>query len=92
MYPYGNKTFAPVELGASIFVTETNKNLYRATQLFGIDTFSLGGGNSTLGIWDGEKFITSVCRFFIQPVTTTKAYGPWISGNVVGLVENHIEV
>jgi len=43
-------------------VTDSNKNLYRATQSFGIDTFDLGGGDSDMGIWDGEKFIIQVCR------------------------------
>ena len=96
MYPYENKALTPVELGASIFVTETNKNLYRATQLFGIDTFDLGGGDSDMGIWNGENFIVTVCRLLsIEPVillTPTKAYGPGIPGKVVGHVENHMEV
>ena len=74
-------------------MTGTNKNLYRATQLFGFDTFDAVGGNSSVGIWDGEKFIVNVSRLLsIQPVTPTKAYGPWTPGNAMGFVENHIEV
>ena len=42
-------------------MTDSNKNLYRATQLFGISTFDLGDDDSNLGIWDGEKFIITVC-------------------------------
>ena len=77
MYPYENKTLTPVEFGASIFVKGTNKNLYRATQLFGFDTFNLGSGNSSTGIWDGDQFVLTVCRLLsIQSVTSIKAYGP----------------
>ena len=77
-------------------MTETNKNLYRATQLFGFDTFDLGGGDSDMGIWDGEKFVVTVCRLLsIQLailLTPTKAYGPGIPGQVVGHIENPMEV
>lgn len=74
-------------------MTEANKNLYRATQSFGIDTFDLGGGGTDMGIWDGQKFIITVCLqiacFSILSVilTRTEAYG-----RVVGHVENHMEI
>ena len=42
-------------------MTDSNKNLYRATQSFGISTFDLGDDGSNMGIWDGEKFIITVC-------------------------------
>ena len=93
MYPYENKALTPVELGASIFVNGTHKNLYRATQLFGFDTFTLEGLRISQGIWDGDKFVHTVCRLLsIQSVTPIKAYGPWIPGNVIGFVEYHIEL
>jgi prenylcysteine oxidase / farnesylcysteine lyase len=69
-------------------VTESNKNMYRATQLFGIDTFDLGEDDSDMGIWDGQKFIITVrlqivCLAFSQlfshlPKLTGKGFmGRW---------------
>jgi prenylcysteine oxidase/farnesylcysteine lyase len=57
VYPYGNKTLPPQELGASIFVS-VNKNLWRATDEFNLTKIKfddMPGG--TTGVWDGERFV-----------------------------------
>lgn len=80
-------------------MTGANKNLYRATKSFGIDTFSLGGGGSDMGVWDGQKFIITVCQqiaYFpilcVILLTPIKAYGRRIPGKVVGHFENPMEI
>ena len=98
MHPYGNKTLKPVELGASIFVTEANMNMYRATQQFGIDTFDFGEDDSDMGVWDGQKFLITVClqmvRVCILPLilTPAEAYRPGLPGKVVGHVQSPMEI
>ena len=58
VYPYGNTSLRPLELGASIFV-KANKNLWRATDEFNLTRldFDEDGG---MAIWDGKEFILSV--------------------------------
>ena len=46
---------APVELGASIFV-DANKNLKKATRVFGLETIEHGGEEDGMAIWDGSEF------------------------------------
>lgn len=62
MYPYNDPTNRPVELGASIFTTSTNLNMYRASLQFGLALRDpeLGVGPS-MGIWDGRDFVMTVC-------------------------------
>ncbi|KAK0567786.1 hypothetical protein OC861_002529 [Tilletia horrida] len=54
--------YAPIELGASIFVS-ANRNLVRAAELFGLNTTTGGIGldddDSGVGtsIWDGQQFV-----------------------------------
>ncbi|EMD32466.1 hypothetical protein CERSUDRAFT_118802 [Gelatoporia subvermispora B] len=55
VYPYGNSSLEPVELGASIFV-KANKNLWRATEEFELDRIGFGDDDNVMGIWDGSKF------------------------------------
>ena len=61
MYPYGNTSLPPLELGASIFVS-ANKNLWRASDEFNLTRRDFETG-STTGIWDGERFIITVSDF-----------------------------
>ncbi|KZT70702.1 FAD/NAD(P)-binding domain-containing protein [Daedalea quercina L-15889] len=55
-YPYNNTEYEPVELGASIFV-ENNRNMWRATDEFGLERISFGEENNLMGIWDGQEFV-----------------------------------
>ena len=59
MHPYDNPELQPVELGASIFV-RANKNLWRATDEFGLERSDFSDSDSTMGIWDGETFLLTV--------------------------------
>ncbi|KAJ7169505.1 Prenylcysteine lyase-domain-containing protein [Mycena filopes] len=55
VYPYGNSSLPPVELGASIFV-KANKNMWRAVDEFNLTRRDFREDNG-LGIWDGEKLL-----------------------------------
>ncbi|KAJ7042618.1 Prenylcysteine lyase-domain-containing protein [Mycena alexandri] len=55
VYPYGNTSLPPVELGASIFV-KVNKNMWRAVEEFNLTRHDFREDNG-LGIWDGEKLL-----------------------------------
>ncbi|PAV22226.1 FAD NAD(P)-binding domain-containing [Pyrrhoderma noxium] len=56
VFPHGNQSLDPVELGASIFV-EANKNLWRATQEFNLTRLSFDDDDGTTGFWDGHQFV-----------------------------------
>jgi prenylcysteine oxidase/farnesylcysteine lyase len=49
----------PMELGASIFV-RVNKNLWRASDEFNLTRVDFEDGDSSMGIWDGQKFLLTV--------------------------------
>ena len=74
VFPY-NRTFEPVELGASIFV-QVNKNLWRATQEFNLTRVNFDDRDEKTGFWDGEKFVFTVrhthafCFSELGPLTT----------------------
>ncbi|KAF8845457.1 FAD/NAD(P)-binding domain-containing protein [Paxillus ammoniavirescens] len=55
VYPYDDSTYAPIELGASIFV-DANKNLMRASKEFNLSLSDFGDEFADTGIWDGSKF------------------------------------
>lgn len=60
MYPYGDDTLEPVELGASIFV-KVNKNLWRAVDEFGLERAKwLDDDDDMTGFWDGQEFVITV--------------------------------
>ena len=59
IYPYGNNSFEPVELGASIFV-KVNRNMYRATQEFDLGLLNFEEEDDVLGVWDGKEFAFTV--------------------------------
>ncbi|KZT42779.1 hypothetical protein SISSUDRAFT_846389 [Sistotremastrum suecicum HHB10207 ss-3] len=59
VYPYGDTTYEPVELGASIFV-KVNKNLMRASREFNLSLFDFEDENEVSGVWDGEKFVVNL--------------------------------
>ncbi|TFY55423.1 hypothetical protein EVJ58_g8261 [Rhodofomes roseus] len=59
VYPYNNTEYEPVELGASIFV-EINRNMWRATEEFGLERIGFGDENNVMGIWDGQEFVLTV--------------------------------
>ncbi|KAG2070713.1 FAD/NAD(P)-binding domain-containing protein [Suillus decipiens] len=56
VYPYNDATFAPLELGASIFV-DANKNLMRASKEFNLTLTAFEDEDSDTGIWDGQNFV-----------------------------------
>ncbi|KAI5123737.1 hypothetical protein M0805_000330 [Coniferiporia weirii] len=56
VYPYGDTTLDPVELGASIFVT-ANKNLWRAVEEFNLTRHKFDDEDDATGFWDGEQFV-----------------------------------
>ena len=58
MHPYDDPALEPIELGASIFV-RANKNLWRATDEFGLARTDFGE-DGTMGIWDGAEFRLTV--------------------------------
>ncbi|KAK7689579.1 hypothetical protein QCA50_007371 [Cerrena zonata] len=64
VYPYDDLSYEPVEQGASIFV-KANKNLWRATEEFGLQKTDFEDEDGSMGVWDGEQFvmITSGGRF-----------------------------
>ncbi|KAI0729978.1 FAD/NAD(P)-binding domain-containing protein [Fomitopsis betulina] len=64
VYPYNNTEYEPVELGASIFV-ENNKNMWRATEEFGLERIVFGDDNNVMGIWDGKEFVLTTGGSFL---------------------------
>ncbi|KAH9918096.1 Prenylcysteine lyase-domain-containing protein [Fomitopsis serialis] len=56
VYPYNNTEYEAVELGASIFV-KVNRNIWRATEEFGLERIGFGDDNNVMGIWDGQEFV-----------------------------------
>ncbi|CUA74616.1 hypothetical protein RSOLAG22IIIB_05623 [Rhizoctonia solani] len=56
VYPYNDTTYAPIELGASIF-TKSNRNLARAASEFGFDLVQFDGAVPGTGVWNGDKFV-----------------------------------
>ena len=73
VFPHGNQSLDPVELGASIFV-EANKNLWRATQEFNLTRLSFDDDDGTTGFWDGHQFVFIVSvSFFIAMRRVTDA-------------------
>ncbi|KAL4250177.1 prenylcysteine oxidase family protein [Abortiporus biennis] len=57
--PYDDPELVPKELGGSIFV-KSNKNLWRATDEFGLERTDFGDEATATGIWDGSQFIITV--------------------------------
>ncbi|KAI8973130.1 Prenylcysteine lyase-domain-containing protein [Trametes punicea] len=61
VFPYGNDTLEPIELGASVFV-KANKNLWRAVDEFGLlridsDDDDDDEDDNAMGLWDGQHFV-----------------------------------
>jgi prenylcysteine oxidase/farnesylcysteine lyase len=59
VYPYGNRSLSPIEIGATIFV-RANKNLWRASEEFNLTRRKFGMRSTGLGIWDGRQFLLTV--------------------------------
>jgi hypothetical protein len=51
--PYEDETLQPIEVGASIYV-RVNKNMWRATDEFGLNRTGFGEESGDVGIWDGS--------------------------------------
>jgi hypothetical protein len=54
--PYDDETLQPIEVGASIYV-RINKNMWRATDEFGLNRTGFGEESGDVGIWDGSEFV-----------------------------------
>jgi len=67
--------FAPLELGASIFV-DANKNLMRASKEFNLTLTAFEDEDSDTGIWDGQEFVLVVSSVLLdfptKPYTASK--------------------
>ncbi|KAH7875610.1 Prenylcysteine lyase-domain-containing protein [Lentinula edodes] len=74
VYPHGNDTFEPVELGASIFV-KANKNLWRAAQEFNLTLRDLSKEDNDLGIWDGEQLLLNLGNHWWDTLKVLWRYG-----------------
>ena len=59
VHPYDDESLPAIELGASIFV-KANRNLFRASEEFGLKLRSLDEEDDDMGIWDGEKILLVV--------------------------------
>jgi prenylcysteine oxidase/farnesylcysteine lyase len=68
VYPHDDPTYAPIELGASIFV-DANKNLMRASKEFNLTLYDFVDEFSDMGIWDGSKFV-----FVLDNTSYTKSW------------------
>ena len=58
VYPHDDPSYAPVELGASIFV-DANRNIMRAVKEFNLTLAPFQEGGD-MGIWDGSRFVLTV--------------------------------
>ncbi|KAG2023145.1 hypothetical protein CC2G_000832 [Coprinopsis cinerea AmutBmut pab1-1] len=56
VYPYDDRKFKELELGASIFV-QANKNLWRASDEFNLTRRDFQEEDYETTIWDGERFL-----------------------------------
>ena len=60
MHPYDDKSYAPAELGASIFV-DVNKNMWRAADEFNLTRMDFkDAGDGQMGVWNGKQFLLTV--------------------------------
>ncbi|CAE6492519.1 unnamed protein product [Rhizoctonia solani] len=56
VYAYNDTSYAPIELGASIF-SGGNRNMVRAASEFGFDLVEFSGVVPGTGVWNGKKFV-----------------------------------
>ncbi|KAI0946772.1 hypothetical protein AcW1_010141 [Taiwanofungus camphoratus] len=100
VFPYDNPEFEPVELGASIFVN-INKNLWRATEEFGLERINFGDDDNVMGLWDGSEILLTtgggsllngwwdtvkiIWRYGYQAPTRTKALVKFIQDKILVL-------
>ncbi|KAG8743471.1 hypothetical protein FRC10_011943, partial [Ceratobasidium sp. 414] len=85
VYPYNNNSYAPIELGASIF-TPANKNMMRAVTELGLELVQFGGATPGLGIWDGNQFVwRSTDNATADNIRMAERYqnGPAVSGGLI---------
>ncbi|EPQ27775.1 uncharacterized protein PFL1_04520 [Pseudozyma flocculosa PF-1] len=55
-YPYDDRRYHPVELGASLYA-DVNYNMRRAVRQFGLETGAQNGIGGETGVWDGQQFL-----------------------------------
>lgn len=84
--PFDNQSDR-VELGASIFI-QLNAILYNATKEFGLRTTAYGGGERTLAIWDGDKFVMEIDQALPGWMTTIKVF--WKYGVLGPIYTNNL--
>ncbi|KAG9118504.1 hypothetical protein FRC07_006951, partial [Ceratobasidium sp. 392] len=86
VYPYNDTSYAPIELGASIF-TPANRNMMRAVSELGLELVQFGGATPGLGIWDGKQFVwRSTDNSTADNIRMGERYqsGPAVSGGLIG--------
>lgn len=57
--PYGDSRLEALEIGGSIFVG-VNRNLWRASDEFGLERIAWDEDDGTDGVWDGQQFRITV--------------------------------
>ncbi|KAH8835831.1 Prenylcysteine lyase-domain-containing protein [Flagelloscypha sp. PMI_526] len=93
VYPYNDSdTFAPVEIGASIFVA-ANKNLWRASEEFNLTRrdFSKEKEDYEVGVWDGENILLTVGNSWWDTAKVLWRYGIWSPRQTQSLVDSMIK-
>ncbi|KAG6885530.1 hypothetical protein C0993_000526 [Termitomyces sp. T159_Od127] len=73
VYPYGNSSLPPLELGASVFVA-ANKNLWRASDEFNLTRQAFGAGGRR-GVWDGEDLVFTFGDSWWDTIKALVRYG-----------------
>ncbi|KAF8603876.1 FAD/NAD(P)-binding domain-containing protein [Ceratobasidium sp. AG-I] len=86
VYPYDDTSYAPIELGASIF-TSSNKNMMRAASTLGLDLVQFTAVAPGTGIWDGKQFVwRTTDNSTADNIRMAERYqdGPVVSGGLIG--------
>ncbi|KAH7327699.1 Prenylcysteine lyase-domain-containing protein [Rhizoctonia solani] len=86
VYAYNDTSYAPIELGASIF-SGGNRNLVRAASEFGFDLVEFNGVVPGTGVWDGKKFVwRTTDNSTADGIRMQERYqdGPSKSGDLIG--------
>ncbi|RDB28429.1 Farnesylcysteine lyase [Hypsizygus marmoreus] len=89
VYPYGNTSLPPLELGGSIFVA-ANKNLWRASDEFNLTRREFDAGAQT-GVWDGHKLVFSFGDGWWDTIKVILRYGMLSPKNADSLVSGVIK-
>ncbi|KAK0208424.1 Prenylcysteine lyase-domain-containing protein [Desarmillaria ectypa] len=91
VYPYNDPSrYAPVELGASIFVA-ANRNLWRASEEFNLTRTQWGDDDASMGVWDGEQLLVSVGGSWWDTIKLVWRYGVLSPKRTENIVEQMVK-